>query len=90
MFENQESLKAMIKEHLSASLKPKPKRKKYRYSLAEEKARVLEMVGNTVQETIKEVDLNRIITETVEGIDWKEKIKESIDIASNKYRGIVK
>ena len=60
MFEDQEALKAALKEHLSTSLNPRPKPKKFRYSLEQEKARVLEMVGNTVQETIKKVDLNDI------------------------------
>jgi len=87
MFKNQESLKAVIKEHLSASLKPKPK--KTRYSLEKEKARVLEMIGNTVQETIKEVDLERIIIEKVESIDWKEKIREAVGLAIKRTRGIV-
>jgi len=89
MFEIQESLKAVIKKHLSASLNPKPKPKKSRYSLKQEKARVLEMIGNTVQETIKEVDLERIIVENIESIDWKEKIREAMGIAIKRHRGIV-
>ena len=92
MFENQESLKATIKEHLSAALNPnpKPKPKKYRYSLEQEKAQILEMIGKTVRKTVKEVDLNKIIAETIESIDWTKKIREAIDVALNRHRGIVK
>lgn len=89
MFENQKALKAVIKKHLSASLNPKPRPKKTRYSLEQEKARVLEMVGNTVHETIKKVDLNRIIVEKIESIDWKEKIRETVSLALKRTRGIV-
>lgn len=86
---NQRALKAVIKEHLSASLNPKPRPRKTRRSLEREKARVLEMIGNTVQETIKKVDLERIIVEKIESIDWQEKIKEAVGLSLKRIRGVV-
>ena len=47
------------------------------------------MVKNKVEETIKEVDLNRIIVEKIESIDWKEKIREAVEVMLKRHRGIV-
>ena len=97
MFINKEALKAAIKQHLSTSLKPKPKPRpkleKSRYSIEQERARVLEMVRNIIRESIpkmlKSIDIDRIIIEKLEAIDWKEKAKETADLALKEIRGIV-
>jgi len=81
----------MLKEYLSASIKPE--RKKSKYSLEQEKAQIIEMIKNTVRETaqktIKSVDIDNLIFEKLMVINWKEEAKKAAELAIKKARGIV-
>lgn len=89
MYVNQKALKAVIKEHLSACLKPKRPKSGRPARMTE--TQVMEMIKNTVQETLKEysMDIEKIMVKRIEAIDWKEKAKETVKLMILQLRGKV-
>jgi len=53
------------------------------------RAQLIKLIKTTSQETLKEFDLERMVVEKLEDIDWQQKAKETVKLTILKLRGKV-